>query len=151
MISHIFFAVLIFVVLYCAWRISVADFRHRIIPDIYLFPILLAGLITVTFYPWVCTPGDAAVAATFGYIMAWGLGILFGKLRKTDTPIGMGDVKLIATGGIWLGTTGLALSLVISCILGMIWGAYRRQRYIPFGPFFIAGGILALIALTFLI
>ena len=26
---------------FCAFRISIADFRRRIIPDIYLFPLLL--------------------------------------------------------------------------------------------------------------
>ena len=135
---------------YCAWRISVADFRSRIIPDVYLFPLLLIGLVAVSFFPWVCTTGDAAVAAAGGYALSAGLGAVFSRMGR-DAPIGLGDVKLIAAGGVWLGTAGLATALVISCIAGIIWGASRRQRYIPFGPFFIIGGILTLIANFFLL
>jgi prepilin signal peptidase PulO-like enzyme (type II secretory pathway) len=63
----------------------------------------------------------------------------------------MGDVKLLAAGGIWLGTAGLALAIVISCAAGAIWGLAKKQKYIPFAPFFIGGAIMALLAAGFLI
>ncbi len=150
MIYNIFFIALLSGAFFCAWQISVADFRRRIIPDVYLFPLLVIGLIITNFFPWPTSSIDGAIGAAFGYTMAAIIGVIFDyKLQKKDKtsvpPIGMGDIKLIATGGIWLGTTGLSIALVFACILGIIWGVRKKQQYIPFGPFFIAGGILSLI------
>lgn len=154
-IYNIFFCILLAIAAWCAWKISVADWRRRIIPDVYLFPLLLIGLIMATFFPWPVTIGQSVIAATSGYILATLIGFVFEKIgtrhKKSDIPIGMGDIKLIATGGVWLGATGLAMALVIACISGIIWGMRQKQKYIPFAPFFIIGGILSLITMAFLI
>lgn len=138
---------------FCAFRISIADFRRRIIPDIYLFPLLLIGLVVVNFFPWVCTPAESAIGAIFGYFLAIVTGGVFERLKrnKNETPIGMGDVKLMATGGIWLGTTGIAISLIFACVFGMIWGGKNKQRYIPFAPFFVCGCFLSFFIMRFLL
>ena len=154
---NISFIVLLAVSAWLAWRISVADWRRRIIPDAYLFPLLLIGLIIIAFFPWFTGIGDAVIAAVCGYTLAAIIGYLF-DITKTKNhkhsvvaPIGMGDIKLISVGGIWLGTFGLALALVIACVSGMLWGYIKRQKYIPLAPFFIGGGILSLIINTFLL
>jgi len=139
---------------FCVYQMSVADFRRRIIPDVYLFPFMLIGLIIVCFTPWVSSPSESVVAAAFGYGMGAIIGWIFEKFKKNTSefsPIGMGDIKLLAAGGIWLGMTGLALAIVISCIIGGIWGLRKKQKYIPFAPFFFIGGIFALIGMWFLI
>ena len=156
MIFYIFFIVLLICALLCAWLISVADFRRRIIPDAYLFPLLLIGLLIVNFFPWPISSAESAVAGAFGYIIAALIGFIFDIIRRrkstdTTTPIGMGDIKLIGTGGIWLGATGLSIALIIACLTGTIWGIYKKQRFIPFAPFFLIGGFLALIVIGFLI
>lgn len=155
MIYNIFFIILLGIAAWCAWRISVADWRRRIIPDVYLFPLLLIGLIIINFFPWPVSMGDAVLAATFGYALALIIGIIFDKVHSTHTPdaipIGMGDIKLLATGGIWLGSSGLAMALVIACIVGILWGKINHQKYIPLAPFFICGGFLAFIINSFLI
>lgn len=154
---NISFIVLLAVSAWLAWCISVADWRRRIIPDAYLFPLLLIGLIIIAFFPWFTGIGDAVIAAVCGYALAAIIGYLF-DITKTKNhkhsvvaPIGMGDIKLISVGGIWLGTFGLALALVIACVSGMVWGYIKRQKYIPLAPFFIGGGILSLIINTFLL
>ena len=154
---NISFIVLLAVSAWLAWRISVADWRRRIIPDAYLFPLLLIGLIIIAFFPWFSNIGDSAIAAICGYALAAIIGYLF-DITKTKNhkhsvvaPIGMGDIKLISVGGIWLGTFGLALALVIACVSGMVWGYIKRQKYIPLAPFFIGGGILSLIIIAFLL
>ena len=158
MIYDVFFVALMIIAAVCAWRICVADMRRRIIPDAYLFPILLVGLICLAFYPtrFACTIGDAAIGAAFGYALGAGVGFVFDWfLRRRDPnaqiPIGFGDIKLLAAGGLWLGPTGLAWALVASCIGGLVWARTRHVRYIPFAPFFIGGAILALITNLFLL
>lgn len=158
MIYNIFFIVLLAVAAICAWRICVADWRRRIIPDAYLFPLLLIGLIITHFFPWPTSPADGVIAAIFGYALAACVGFIFdvrqrhqNKSNVAPAPIGMGDIKLMAAGGIWLGTVGLAVALIVTCVAGIVWGLRRKQKYIPFAPFFIIGGILSLITMVFLI
>ncbi len=137
-----------------AYKMATADWRRRIIPDVYLWPFMLIGLILVTCFPWVTGPAESAIAGAFGYGLGAFTGFLFEKFKKNNTehsPIGLGDIKLLAAGGIWLGLTGLAIAIVISCILGGIWGIRKKQKYIPFAPFFLIGLIIALIIMFFLI
>ena len=153
MIYDIFFIVLLATAIICSWQISVADWRRRIIPDAYLFPLLLIGLVITNFFSWPITPGAGAIAGAFGYLLALVVGMVFEHIspKKSIAPIGLGDVKLLGTGGIWLGPTGLASALIIACVAGIIWGLRQKQKYIPFAPFFICGGILSLITMLFLI
>lgn len=157
MIFYLFLALLFAGAIGCSIAISVADFRRRIIPDAYLVPLFLIGLLVVNFVPnWVYTPKTAAIGAFVGYALGAITGFVFDIIRRrrnpdSDTPIGMGDIKLLATGGLWLGINGLATALVLSCIFGGIWAQLRKQRFIPFAPFFIAGAILALIVDAFLL
>ena len=157
MIFYLFWALLFVASSVCAWRISVADFRRRIIPDAYLFPLFLMGLLTVAFFPhWFCSFQNGAMGAVLGYTLGAGVGFVFDwvgrrKDPKSDIPIGMGDIKLLATGGLWLGTNGLAIALIVACMLGGMWGIYKKQRFIPFAPFFMIGTILALILMLFLV
>lgn len=156
MFFNIFFIGLLVWAIICATLISVADFRRRIIPDAYLFPLMLSGLLLVAFYNWPINITDAAIGATFGYFMSAIVGFIFDwHIRKKNpdaiAPIGLGDIKLIGVGGLWLGVNGLGLALVVACTTGMLWALIKKQKYIPFGPFFIIGGILALLANTFLL
>ena len=115
------------------------------------------GLITTTFFPnWVIDTATGVIGAVSGYILGTGVGIIFEhimlkKNKKAPAPIGMGDIKLLSTVGIWLGTTGIAIALIVACITGGIWARHKKQQFIPFAPFFVLGAILALIAMTFLI
>ena len=157
MIFYLFLALLFAAATGCAIAISVADFRRRIIPDAYLVPLFLIGLLVVNFTPfWVCGPRASAFGAALGYALGAGVGFVFDFIRQrktpnADTPIGMGDIKLLATGGLWLGPNGLAIALVLSCIFGAIWAHIKKQQFIPFAPFFVAGAILSLIATAFLL
>lgn len=154
MISYIFFILLSVLALFCATMISIADFRHRIIPDIYLFPLMLCGLIMTTFYNTPISISDGVIGAAFGYTMSTIIGLAFdyrNRHRSSTPPIGLGDIKLIGVGGIWLGTTGLAIALIAACISGYLWARHQKQHFIPFAPFFILGGILSLSATIFLL
>ncbi|MBP5794502.1 MAG: prepilin peptidase [Alphaproteobacteria bacterium] len=153
MFFYTFFGALLIGAIFCAWRISVADFRRRIIPDAYLFPLMLIGLVVTHFFPWICSTAESVAGAVLGYAMAAIVGIIFEHFShdKTNTPIGMGDIKLLAVAGLWLGTFGLAIGLVFACIFGMIWGYKKHQKFIPFAPFLFAGGFLSFITILFLL
>lgn len=156
MISYIFFIFLIISAVLCSVLISIADLRRRIIPDAYLFPLMLCGLILITFYSFPISIQEAVIGATFGYIMSVLIGFIFDailrkKNPKSDTPIGMGDIKLLGIGGLWLGIYGMSIALIIACISGAIWANINKQKYIPFAPFFLFGGFLSLITNIFLL
>ena len=130
-----------------------ADFRRRIIPDVYLFPFLFAGLLTTAFFPWPITVADSIIGGATGYCLGLIVGFIFEKVKKGEKypPIGMGDIKLLGAGGIWLGTQGLSIAMLISCALAYIWKAKTHEQYIPFAPFFLISGFLSLIMVQFLI
>lgn len=156
MIYYIFFIALLAFATYCVVQISLNDFRHRIIPDKYLFPLMLTGLLLICFFPFPVSLPDAVLAATFGYITTTIIGIIFNhKLQKKNPnatpPIGMGDIKLIGVGGLWLGTIGLSIALIIACISGALWAYRHKQKYIPFAPFFLLGGFLSFITIAILL
>lgn len=156
MISYIFFIILLVMAAILSILISVTDFRRRIIPDAYLFPLMLIGLTLIAFYSFPITLQSAVIGGAFGYLMSAIIGAVFDyKLTKQNpdacAPIGMGDIKLLGVGGMWLGTNGLAIALIIACILGTLWAKNKNQKYIPFAPFFFIGGFLSFITNLFLL
>jgi len=153
MIYYIFFSFVLIGAIFCAYRMATADFQRRIIPDVYLFPFLFAGLLTTSFFPWPITISDSVVGGALGYCLGLIVGFIFEHTKKNQKypPIGMGDIKLLGAGGIWLGTVGLSIALIISCVLAMIWNWRHHEKYIPFAPFFLSGGFLTLIIIQFLL
>ena len=153
MIFYIFFALVLIGAIFCAYRMATTDFKRKIIPDVYLFPFLFAGLITATFFPWPITIADSVVGGATGYCLGLIIGFIFEHIKKHQKypPIGMGDIKLLGAGGIWLGTIGLSFALFFSCILALLWNIRQKQKYIPFAPFFLIGGFLSFITILFLL
>ena len=155
-IIDMMFWLLLALAIYLCVKIATADMRRRIIPDAYLFPLMIIGAIMTTFFPWPHDIGAGVIGMTFGYIMAEVIGLIFDwfmtrRNPAAETPIGMGDIKLIAVGGLWCGPAGLGIALVLACIFGAAWAYRKKQKFIPFAPFFIIGGILSLIATAFLL
>ena len=153
MISYIFFSLVLLGAIFCAIRMSSNDFKHRIIPDVYLFPFLFAGLLITTFFTWPVTIADSVIGGAMGYCLGLIVGFVFEHFTKHAKypPIGMGDIKLLGAGGIWLGTMGLAIAMAFACVFSLIWCRTKKQKYVPFAPFFLIGGFLSLIIIQFLI
>lgn len=157
MIYSLIFGILLALAAFLAFKMAVADWRRRIIPDAYLFPFMLIGLLVLVFGRWPVGITDGVLGGALGYGLGAGIGFLFSVIRKNShkndefPPIGMGDIKLLAAGGIWLGTMGLAMATMGACVLGGLWGMRRRARFIPFAPFFMVGAIIALLGLWFLL
>lgn len=86
------------------------DLRSRRIPNWLVLPFLLVGIIVST---WVL--GWAGLAHSLEGI---GLGALLFGILYFMGGMGMGDVKLVAAIGAWVGPSQLGLALVITGIAG---------------------------------
>jgi leader peptidase (prepilin peptidase) / N-methyltransferase len=85
---------------------------------------------------------EALIGAALPSLAMWGLGELFYRLRKRE-GLGLGDVKMIAMTGAFLGLKGALLTLIIGSTAGAIigvvyiWIARKSAAtyQIPFGVF----------------
>ena len=84
---------------------------------------------------------DAALGALIGYGLIAGLAFYWSKTRGYE-GIGLGDAKLLAAGGAWVGATLLPMVLLIASGLGITFALTVSQKprpegdrmAIPFGP-----------------
>ncbi|HQO29358.1 MAG TPA: A24 family peptidase, partial [Accumulibacter sp.] len=93
---------------------------------------------------------SAVIGAMAGYLSLWLVYWGF-KLTTGKEGMGYGDFKLLAALGAWLGWQMLPLIILLSSLLGAIFGlaliifAKRgRSVPIPFGPYLAVAGLLAL-------
>ena len=148
----------------CAVLVALAliDLEHGLLPDRLTLGLLWAGLafslapkssaLASAALPPFPGPGQAIAGALGGYAFLWLFNQLWRILRKRD-GLGLGDCKLLAAMGAWLGLNGLPLALAPAAVAGALTGlvmiALGRASLsaeIPFGPFLAAGGALALFA-----
>jgi leader peptidase (prepilin peptidase)/N-methyltransferase len=135
---------LVFVTMLAA--ITLTDLERRVIPN----RILLASAILAVAIAAIADPGSLperlASAAAAG-------GLLFLAALAYPRGMGMGDVKLAATMGLFLGRNvapALLVALLAGSLVGMILiarhGSEARKWAIPFGPFLALGGVVGLLA-----
>ncbi len=152
--------------------VSVIDLDHRFIPDEVSLPGVVVGLAlaVVTGHP---SPLESALGAALGGGVLWL--VAWGYQRATGIEgMGLGDVKLLAMIGAFLGWRAIPAVLVIASVVGSFTGfavmlaprdRAKRQRIarrlgrralvpyvrraarrteIPFGPFLALGAVLVL-------
>lgn len=135
---------LIFVTVLLA--VTLTDLDRRIIPN----KILLVGAVLAVAVVAISDPGDLpehlAAAAGAG-------GLLFLAALAYPRGMGLGDVKLAATMGLFLGrdvAPALFVALLAGSLVGLAMmarhGAAARKQAIPFGPFLAFGGVVGLLA-----
>lgn len=125
------------------------DLEHQLLPN----AITLPGIVIGFAFSFVTSPGP--VASLIGILV--GGGILYAIaagyywLRKEE-GMGMGDVKMLAMVGAFLGWRAVLLTLVMSsfagAVLGVIIMAWQRgdMRYaLPFGTFLAIGTLVAML------
>lgn len=129
------------------------DIKHRIIPN----ELVVAGLIGAVpiiayniFKPVKIYEDDRWWSPLLGILPGCGFLFLIAVIGfiiyKTDDAMGMGDVKIFAPIGIFLGWKLCIIALVISILLGGVLGLVliiakvkERRDTIPFGPFIVIG------------
>jgi leader peptidase (prepilin peptidase)/N-methyltransferase len=128
------------------------DLRTFRLPDVITFPLILSGLLVSSFSnQWLVSFQDSAIGAILGYTSLWLLNLLY-RLTKKQDGIGMGDAKLLAALGAWLGWYALPGVLLIASLSGLlggfIWLQWNKQNHrsaFPFGPFLAIAGIIELL------
>lgn len=139
---------LILILLY----LSYVDLRSFRLPDFITLPLIIAGLLFNFLSPSSFVDiTDSIAGALIGYGSLWLLNCLY-RLAKRQDGIGMGDAKLLAALGAWLGWAALPSILLIASISGFIGGMiylkWRQQSShhpFPFGPFLAFAGIIELL------
>ncbi len=125
--------------------VTLTDLEQRIIPN----KVLLAGAIVCIAIAAPTDPGGlperAIAAAAAG-------GVLFLAALAYPGGMGLGDVKLAATMGLFLGRAvapAILFALLAGSIVGLALiarhGAGARKMAIPFGPFLALGGVIAML------
>ena len=130
----------------CALLVTVTltDLERRVIPN----PVLLIGALVGA---GIAAATDPASLPERALAAAGAGGFLFCVALAYPRGMGMGDVKLVAVMGLYLGRAvapallvGFAAGALVGLVLIARQGASARKRAIPFGPFLALGGIVGL-------
>jgi prepilin signal peptidase PulO-like enzyme (type II secretory pathway) len=141
-------SLLILALLYLAY----IDWRTFRLPNAITLPLIILGITFNAFSELrFTTPSSAFIGAFLGYGLLWSLNIGYRLLKNRD-GIGMGDAKLLAALGAWLGWSTLPSILLMASVTGIlggiIWLKLQRdhlQEAFPFGPFLAIAGIIELL------
>jgi leader peptidase (prepilin peptidase)/N-methyltransferase len=134
------------------------DFEERILPDEFTLggtalALILAYFVPIQFgpasfllyghlpRPWISV-SESAVAAALPCLIIWWVGWMYEKIRHRE-GLGLGDVKMIAMIGAFLGLGDAFLTLVVASVVGLVFGVgyvlWARKEMgsyeLPFGSF----------------
>ena len=121
--------------------LSIIDLRRFILPDALTLPLILAGLAASWWLGWD-NAALRALAAVLGFLILVLTARIYRQLRGHE-GLGLGDAKLLAAAGAWLGLEALPQVLLTACLLALagvaaLMAAGRKMTMktaIPFGPF----------------
>lgn len=126
------------------------DLDCHLLPDHLTFTLLWIGLFLSIFS--IFTPShDAIIGAIAGYLIFYVINSLF-KFATGKMGMGHGDFKFLAALGAFLGWQQLPVIIILSSVIGLIFGlthmAIKRNFKsipLPFGPYLAVAGWISLI------
>jgi len=129
--------------------VAFIDYEHHIIPNAITYPGIPLGLLLSFFLPapdWREALAGVAIAGG----MMWAISAFY-QWRTGRVGLGMGDVKLVAMLGGFLGIQAALGTMVLGSLLGLVHGLVMigvtrggRHTQIPFGPALALAGIVHL-------
>lgn len=141
-------ACLIFIFICIA--LSIIDFQHKLLPDFLTLGGMWLGII-LSALGYGITLQAAVLGAAGLYILSASIAVLYKLIRKRD-GLGLGDCKLLAMLGAWLGFMNATHALLIAVCIALAYSAtllLRKQMrvndVISFGPFLAMGGVIMLL------
>jgi len=163
--DYLAFAALAFHAYFCANLVAntFIDFEFRILPDRLTFPLMGAGLLAaVVAVPMTAPlPGLERLPPATHALLAAGVGLgvgagltygirALGRIAFRKEAMGLGDVKLMAGIGAFVGWEGALLTFFLGCVFGSVIGVVRqlftRDPYLAFGPYLALGAVVTLFA-----
>lgn len=119
--------------------LSAVDIDRYILPDWLTLPLILLGV------GYSALMGTGVLLSGLGAVFGYGLVAvlaLYWRKRFGKEGIGLGDAKLLAAGGAWVGVSALPVILLVSsgvalaliAVLTLITRSSGNGTYIPFGP-----------------
>jgi leader peptidase (prepilin peptidase)/N-methyltransferase len=125
--------------------VTLTDLEQRIIPNKILIVAAVLGAAIAALGDPGSLPERVAAAAAAG-------GLLFLAALAYPRGMGLGDVKLAAVMGLFLGRNvapAILVALLAGSLVGLAMiareGAAARRKAIPFGPFLALGGVVGLL------
>ena len=125
------------------------DAEHYVLPDVLTLPGLGAGLLVAATTDWIGWR-EALLGAAIGGGVSWLFAEGWYRIRGEE-GLGLGDVKMLALIGAFLGWQGLLVTLFLSSLAGTLVGLFGMARgrmgfksRLPFGVFLAGGGLVAL-------
>ncbi|MFV3129867.1 prepilin peptidase [Niveispirillum sp. KHB5.9] len=116
--------------------LTLVDLSHRYIPDGCLLIAAPAGLglsLAGLSIPWTEAVMAGLLLGTGTWLVRYGVGRVVGQ-----EALGLGDVKLFAVAGLWVGMEGIAPLLLGSALAGLafriVWRRQGHEAEMPFGP-----------------
>jgi leader peptidase (prepilin peptidase)/N-methyltransferase len=114
------------------------DLRVWRLPDAITWPLAALGLVATG---WLEPEAlwDHAAACVLAGGGLWALAWTYRRWRGRD-GLGMGDVKLLAAGGAWVGLAAMPWVLLAAAVMGLVFALARHGRRtggttaVPFGP-----------------
>jgi len=125
------------------------DLEHQILPNVITLPGIVIGLM----FSAIAPPGwqDALLGALLGGGVLYGVAAAYYAVRREE-GLGMGDVKMLAMIGAFLGWQAVLVTLVLSSFsgaaIGMALIAAQRggmKLALPFGTFLAVGALAAML------
>lgn len=138
---------------FCAALVALAfiDWDTTLLPDDLTLPLLWAGLLASALQWTDVALFNSVIGAMAGYLSLWLVYWGF-KLATGKEGMGYGDFKLFAALGAWFGWQALVPLILMASVVGAVVGialkvanSLREGGYVPFGPFLVGAGLIALI------
>lgn len=139
--------------------LAMIDVEHMLLPDLLTYPGIALGILLQPLLPWARLwdgPWGALAGSAAGALL--GAGVLLAVwsgwyLLRHEEGMGLGDVKMLAMIGAFLGWKGTLVALFFAALSGaavgialMAWGGFGARSKLPFGAFLALGGLVALFA-----
>ena len=134
-----------------ALALALIDLRQGIIPNWLNLAIAFDGLARSAALDGLAAALLAGCEGLIVGAIAWLLRWAYFRWRNLQ-GLGLGDVKLLAASGVWIGVVGVPMQLLVASltalgaagVLRLAGNTMTRQTSLPFGPFLALGLLIAL-------